>query len=117
MKYRAAIVIPTYDERDNIGRLIDRLEEEFSAIPHEMNILVVDDNSPDGAAQIVRAKQQDHVYLHWDADIRAMQIQRRGALLDAGETVRLETAVADEMVIQVLLTLLTDQWANGVGPS
>ena len=49
---------------------------------------------------------QLYVYLHPDADIREEQIQRRGALLDAGKTVRIETAVPDELVIQVLLTLL-----------
>ena len=49
---------------------------------------------------------QLYVYLHPDADIREEQIQRRGALLDAGKTVRIETAVPDEIVIQVLLTLL-----------
>jgi hypothetical protein len=49
---------------------------------------------------------QLYVYLHRDADIRAVQMQRRGALLDAGKTVRIETAVPDEIVIQVLLTLL-----------
>ncbi len=49
---------------------------------------------------------QLYVYLHRDAEIRAVQIQRRGALLDAGETARIETAVPDEIAIQVLLTLL-----------
>ena len=49
---------------------------------------------------------QLYVYLHPDAAIGKMQLQRRGALLDAGETVRIETAVPEEIVIQVLLTLL-----------
>ena len=49
---------------------------------------------------------QLYVYLHPDADIRAEQIQRRGAMLDAEKTVRAETALPDEIVIQVLLTLL-----------
>jgi hypothetical protein len=49
---------------------------------------------------------QLYVYLHRDAAIREEQIQRRGALLDAAETVRSETVVPDEVVIQVLLTLL-----------
>jgi hypothetical protein len=49
---------------------------------------------------------QLYVYLHRDAAIGKVQMQRRGALLDAGKTVRIETAVPDEIVIQVLLTLL-----------
>lgn len=46
-----SIVIPTYNERQNIRLLISRLEGAFRLIPHE--ILVVDDASPDGTAQVV----------------------------------------------------------------
>ena len=55
---------------------------------------------------------QLYVYLHPDAEIRKEQIQRRAALLDAGKTVRIETAVLDEIVIQVLLTLLHHRGAK-----
>jgi dolichol-phosphate mannosyltransferase len=50
------LIIPTYNEKDNIGLLIDRLQEEFRRIPHEMFILVVDDNSPDGTSSVVKEK-------------------------------------------------------------
>jgi len=43
------IVIPTYNERENIGLLISDI---FSLLP-QTNILVVDDNSPDGTAVVV----------------------------------------------------------------
>ncbi len=49
---------------------------------------------------------QLYVYLHRDAAIREVQIQRRGALLNAGETARIGAEIPDEIVIQVLLTLL-----------
>ena len=42
------IVIPTYNEKDNIQPLV---EEILNIIP-EINILIVDDNSPDGTGQI-----------------------------------------------------------------
>ncbi|MDD5341002.1 MAG: polyprenol monophosphomannose synthase [Patescibacteria group bacterium] len=46
---RALVVIPTYNERENIGRLI---KEIFSQnLP--LDILVVDDNSPDGTGNLV----------------------------------------------------------------
>ena len=50
------IVIPTYNERDNIKRLITALEEEVfpKMKDHDMNILVVDDASPDGTADEVK---------------------------------------------------------------
>lgn len=47
---RCIIVIPTYNERDNIGPLI----AELLALPLSLEILVVDDDSPDGTAGVVR---------------------------------------------------------------
>jgi dolichol-phosphate mannosyltransferase len=49
------IILPTYNEKDNIGPMLQALVEQFRKIPHDMSILVVDDNSPDGTADIVRA--------------------------------------------------------------
>ena len=45
-----SIVIPTYNERENIVPLIERIEKCLKDIPIE--ILVVDDNSPDGTADL-----------------------------------------------------------------
>ncbi len=46
---KVLIVIPTYNERENIEKII---EEIFKFVPYA-NILIVDDNSPDGTASIV----------------------------------------------------------------
>jgi dolichol-phosphate mannosyltransferase len=54
---RVVLIIPTYNERGNIGRLIDELQIIFASLQHEMQILVVDDNSPDGTKEIVREHQ------------------------------------------------------------
>ena len=53
---KVTIVIPTFNEKGNIERLIENLETQvFPKIKnHEMSILVVDDGSPDGTADIVR---------------------------------------------------------------
>jgi dolichol-phosphate mannosyltransferase len=45
----ALVVIPTYNERDNIERVIRAL----LALPPGLGVLVVDDNSPDGTGRIV----------------------------------------------------------------
>ena len=45
----ALIVIPTYNEIDNIERLVN----ELLALPANLNILVVDDNSPDGTGKFM----------------------------------------------------------------
>jgi dolichol-phosphate mannosyltransferase len=48
---RALVIVPTYNERENIARLIDSVLAQDS----RLEILVVDDGSPDGTADIVRA--------------------------------------------------------------
>ncbi|SFW29914.1 glycosyltransferase family 2 protein [Nitrosovibrio sp. Nv17] len=56
---KAVVILPTYNERNNIGSIIDALQAQFQHMRHDMHILVVDDNSPDGTADIVRLKQTD----------------------------------------------------------
>ena len=56
------VIIPTYNEADNIGQVIDLV----LAQPTPISILVVDDNSADGTADVVRSKQAnapDRVHL------------------------------------------------------
>lgn len=55
------VIIPTYKERENIAPMIDAV----CGLETSFDILVVDDNSPDGTADIVKEKQQAHsnVYL------------------------------------------------------
>ncbi len=61
---RIVVIIPTYNEKDSIGAVIDSLEREFSHInetsAHDFFILVVDGHSPDGTADMVRAKQDQY---------------------------------------------------------
>jgi len=60
------VVIPTYKERENIARLIPELFKQFGKIRgHKFQVLVVDDNSPDGTALAVRdlSKKVNNVYL------------------------------------------------------
>jgi len=58
---KIVIIIPTYNEKENAGRMIDVLEEEiFPKIKdNQMEILVVDDKSPDGTAGVVRQKMKE----------------------------------------------------------
>ena len=53
---RALIIIPTYNEVENIGRLIDGIMKQKRGL----EILVVDDSSADGTADLVREKQSEH---------------------------------------------------------
>lgn len=46
---KALVIIPTYNERENIEPLLNRL----LGLPLQLRIMVVDDNSPDGTGQYV----------------------------------------------------------------
>lgn len=52
---RCLIVVPTYNESDNILPLIDRI---FEVVP-DVHVLVVDDNSPDGTGKLVRERMKN----------------------------------------------------------
>ena len=55
------VIIPTYNERDNLPQVVDRL----MALPVPVDMLVVDDNSPDGtgvlADEMASANKRLHV--------------------------------------------------------
>ncbi len=53
---KITVILPTYNEKENICEMIDILENDiFPQVENYlMSILVVDDNSPDGTAQFVR---------------------------------------------------------------
>jgi len=56
---RALLIVPTYNERENIVQLVHDIFEQQPNCPDvELNILVVDDNSPDGTSDVVRELQQ-----------------------------------------------------------
>ncbi|GLZ11816.1 dolichol-phosphate mannosyltransferase [Actinomadura sp. NBRC 104425] len=48
---RVLVIVPTYNERDNIERLVGRVRK---AVP-SVDVLVVDDNSPDGTGEVADA--------------------------------------------------------------
>ncbi len=56
MLKKVVIILPTYNERENIEKLINILEEDiFPQVKnYEMSILVADDNSPDKTVDVVR---------------------------------------------------------------
>lgn len=56
-----SVVIPTYNEVENIGPLVDLIYEELAGVGIE--VLVVDDNSPDGTADAVREARKKHFTL------------------------------------------------------
>ncbi|MBP6512464.1 MAG: polyprenol monophosphomannose synthase [Bacteroidia bacterium] len=50
------VIIPTYNEKENIGKMIRTVMQ----LPHPFHLLIIDDNSKDGTAQIVKGLQVDY---------------------------------------------------------
>ncbi len=62
---KVAVVIPTYNEAENIKQLIPALNDEFKKIPqHECHILIVDGNSPDGTGSVVNELKEAYSNVH-----------------------------------------------------
>jgi dolichol-phosphate mannosyltransferase len=57
---RTLVIVPTYNEMENVGRLLGCILEQGRAV----RALVVDDASPDGTADIVRGMQADDARIH-----------------------------------------------------
>ena len=61
---RNIVIIPTYNEKENIRSIIEAIRK----LPREFDILVIDDNSPDGTALIVKNMMEephlkDHLFI------------------------------------------------------
>lgn len=65
----SVVIIPTYNEKENISAIIDAVISQ----PHQMDVLVIDDGSPDGTADIVRNKMKQY-------DGRIHLVEREGKL-------------------------------------
>src|ERR1700743_2338416 len=66
-----SVVVPTFNERDNVTTLFRRLEAALAGVPFE--VIFVDDNAPDGTWQVVRDLASE------DSRVRCIRrIGRRG---------------------------------------
>jgi GT2 family glycosyltransferase/predicted amidohydrolase len=81
---RTLVILPTYNERATIGAVLDGLR----ATGADLDILVVDDGSPDGTGEIVRERSQT------DPRVRLVERPRKSGLASA-YAVGFERAIAE----------------------
>jgi dolichol-phosphate mannosyltransferase len=60
--HRILVIIPTYNESENIAKIIKEVTGKTNN-EFEYNVLVVDDNSPDGTAEIVENLNNSRVFI------------------------------------------------------
>lgn len=68
-KSDSVVIIPTYNEKENIQNIILAVFE----LPEKFDVLIIDDNSPDGTANIVKSMQAQY-------PDRLHMLQRKGKL-------------------------------------
>lgn len=66
-----SVVIPAHDEQDSIPELVARLHQVLGALPHEYEIVLVDDGSTDATWDRMRAAASDG-----DGSTRALRLSR-----------------------------------------
>ncbi|KAK9805612.1 hypothetical protein WJX72_007823 [[Myrmecia] bisecta] len=59
-KNKYSVLLPTYNEKDNIALIIWLLVKTFQDSDTEFELIVVDDNSPDGTQDVVRKLQRSY---------------------------------------------------------
>ena len=93
---KVVVIVPTYNEHGNIVGLIEALCLQFASLRHDMNILVVDDHSPDGTAEAVRELLPRH------PELRLIEGRKAGlgAAYIRGMTYAIE-AMAAEVVFEM----------------
>src|SRR3989344_8537645 len=70
MKNEVSVVLPSYNERENIIEAVDRISKAVG--PQLKEIIIVDDNSPDGTWQLVEEYAHPKVRLIRRMDERGL---------------------------------------------
>lgn len=97
---KVCVVLPAYNEEDNIGVLIEQIVQMSSTIPHPVSIVVIDDGSTDGTvARIEALSCHDRVRV-----VRHAKNQGLSRTLNTG----LQTALNDADAADLLITLDAD---------
>jgi len=63
-----SILLPTYNERDNLPLCVWLIEKHWGATPYKYEIIVIDDASPDGTQEVCKQLQQ--IYGHNKIQLR-----------------------------------------------
>src|SRR5262245_24586504 len=109
-----SIVVPAYNELDNLPELYRQLVAIFEELPACLELLVVDDASTDGTLEWLRKIAQE------DARVRFVSFSRNFGH-QAGVTAGLQHATGDAVVVMdadlqdppQVLPLMFERWQEG----
>jgi len=58
--HRISIIVPTYNEKETIIKFLERVTDQISKNNFDAGIIVVDDGSPDGTAELIKNFSKTH---------------------------------------------------------
>jgi dolichol-phosphate mannosyltransferase len=90
---KLSLVIPTYNEKENIQKLIKKIQEEFKENKINGEIIIVDDNSPDGTGRILEDLKKK---------TKNLKVIHRGGKLGLSSAVLEGWKIADGEVLGVI---------------
>ncbi len=61
---KTIVVIPTYDEKDNVKKMADAIFSSLIPHPSSLELLFVDDNSPDGTGDVIEEMIKSDPRIH-----------------------------------------------------
>lgn len=91
------VVLPAYNEEEGLERLLERLHQTLETMPWRFSVVVVDDASTDGTAQVARAAA------NWMPVMLVSHPENRGlaGAIESGLTRALEMADLHDIVISM----------------
>ncbi len=101
LRSQVGVILPTYREADNIGRLIDDIEN----LHLDTSILVIDDSSPDKTAELVEEKQRQFNNI-------SLLVRPKKSGLGSAITDGFKTFLASENIPQYIVTMDADYSHN-----
>jgi dolichol-phosphate mannosyltransferase len=88
-----SITIPTYNEKENIQKLLEKIYGEFKKNNIKGEVIVVDDNSPDGTGEIVENLKKKY---------RTLQCVHRQSKLGLSSAVLKGFSISESKILGVM---------------
>lgn len=114
MQKKVSIVIPAYNEEDNLLVIVDRVESILSGKEYDLEIILVDDGSKDKTLSIVKAMAQvkPHIfYIEFSRNFGHQPALKAGLDMATGDCVI--SLDADLQHPPELITQMLEKWEEG----